>query len=109
MRRKISIFVGSAIIAGAVLVVNMDNTQQGTRYAVAPFAVYETLRNDGWDIGAPRWKPDGTLVLFDRSGNLPFTPEQIKRLDKLKATIIAESGIAEYLKVNDWNIVEEER
>ena len=108
-RKSLSVFVGLAVAAGGVIIVNQQSeVPTGTRFAVSSFAVYDSLHRAGWDIsGSPRWKPDSTAVLFDREGNIPFTPGQLDGLSDLNALVIAESGIVEYLADNNWEVQEE--
>ena len=71
-------------------------------FAVVMPVVYTQLAAAGWDISLPIWRPDSTLVLFDRQGNVPFTAEQTAMLDSLGAVRVPEAGVADWLRENGW-------
>jgi hypothetical protein len=55
------------------------------------------------DLSLPRWKPDSSLVLVDKAGDVPFSAAEIVLLDSLGAVRISQQDINNYLAVNGWN------
>ena len=98
MRAEVLIIIIVLLIAAYAL------AEQPHEYIAAPVEVWETVHDVGWDVNDfPRWKPDSSLVLFDRDGNVPFEEWELNYLKSwLDVTVVGSDTIGVWMEKNDW-------
>lgn len=80
----------------------------GRSFIVSTPADYQFLVNQGWALSTPIWKPDSSLVLVDKPGNIPFTALENNVLDSLGVQRIPGPLVRDWLLTNEWIEEDEE-
>jgi len=77
-------------------------------FALVEASDLNILTGRGWDLSQPIWKPDSTLAMVDKPGNVDFTADELTTLDSLGATMVDADTVKVWLIAEGWLILEEE-